>query len=310
MSKQYLTAQVIEDAHLADIFALAVTPTYIITASGDSSIKLWNTISPDHKLVHQFPVAHRLGAHHVVVSQEGQIAASAGFAGEIIIWDLNKLTRLHEISPSKDPGGIWALALSRQGDMLACSTCDGKVNIWDLKTEAPSIARQYGTKGSFGMCVDISPDGTLVASGHENGGIYMFNNETGRMHHSLHGIVKPVRSVRFSPFGKLLAAAGDANVVALFDVVSGEQVANLIGHTSWIFSLAWNFTGEHLVSVSFDGKAKVWSTETRTCVATHSESGGSLYAVQWMPKLPTTSEGFITGGASRTLCFYREASGE
>ncbi len=61
--------------------------------------------------------------------------------------------------------------------------------------------------------------------------------------------MKPVRSVSFSPFGKLLAAAGDANVVALFDVVSGEQVANLTGHTSWIFSLAWSFTGEYLVSV-------------------------------------------------------------
>jgi len=37
-------------------------------------------------------------------------------------------------------------------------------------------------------------------------------------------------------------------VVALFDVISGEQVANLAGHSSWVFAVAWNSTGDHLIS--------------------------------------------------------------
>ena len=52
----------------------------------------------------------------------------------------------------------------------------------------------------------------------------------------------------FSPGGKLLAAAGDSKVIALYDVASGEQVANLIGHTAWVFSLDWSHTGEFLLS--------------------------------------------------------------
>ena len=62
------------------------------------------------------------------------------------------------------------------------------------------------------------------------------------------GLVKPVRAVAFSPGGKLLAAAGDSKVIALYDVSSGEQVANLIGHGAWIFSLDWSDTGEYLLS--------------------------------------------------------------
>lgn len=62
------------------------------------------------------------------------------------------------------------------------------------------------------------------------------------------GLVKPVRSVAFSPGGKLLAAAGDSKVIALYDVSSGEQVANLMGHGAWIFSLDWSDTGEYLLS--------------------------------------------------------------
>ena len=60
--------------------------------------------------------------------------------------------------------------------------------------------------------------------------------------------MKPVRAVAFSPGGKLLAAAGDSKIIALYDVQSGEQVANLTGHGAWIFSLDWSDTGEYLLS--------------------------------------------------------------
>lgn len=45
-----------------------------------------------------------------------------------------------------------------------------------------------------------------------------------------------------------MAAAGDARVIALYDVSSGEQVANMMGHGAWIFSLDWSDTGEYLLS--------------------------------------------------------------
>ena len=112
------------------------------------------------------------------------------------------------------------------------------------------------------MCCQ-STDGRFTASGHENGGVYVFSNESGRLHHSLPGtyqshfscpslttlgLVKPIRAVAFSPGGKLLAAAGDSRVIALYEVSSGEQVANLIGHNAWVFSLDFSHTGEYLLS--------------------------------------------------------------
>jgi superkiller protein 8 len=96
--------------------------------------------------------------------------------------------------------------------------------------------------------------------------------------------VKPVRTVAFSPAGTRLAAAGDARVIALYDVSHGEQVANLTGHSAWIFSVDWSDTGEYLLSGSFDGKVKVWSIDQRTCVATHSETDKTLWCVKWLPK--------------------------
>jgi len=128
------------------------------------------------------------------------------------------------------------------------------------------------------------------------------------MIHSLPGLVKPVRDIAFSPGGKLLAAAGDARIIALYDYISGEQIANLTGHGAWITSLSWSHTGEYLLSGSLDGKVKVWSVEQRTCVAMHSESEKALWCVRWLPKTDRT-ERFVTAGSNCSIAIYREATG-
>jgi superkiller protein 8 len=62
------------------------------------------------------------------------------------------------------------------------------------------------------------------------------------------GLVKPVRAVAFSPGGRILAAAGDSKVIVLYDTSSGEQIANLSGHSAWVLSLSWSSSGEYLLS--------------------------------------------------------------
>lgn len=63
-----------------------------------------------------------------------------------------------------------------------------------------------------------------------------------------------------------------------------------------------------MVYSSFDGKVKVWATETHNCVATHGESDKALWSVKWLPKMGR-SEMFAVGGANGSISFYREASG-
>ncbi|KAH9223791.1 WD40-repeat-containing domain protein [Leptodontidium sp. 2 PMI_412] len=311
MSKQYLTTHTVDDAHITDIFSLAVTPAQVLSASGASSIKVHSTLSPDIPLAQTLTGAHKLGCHHLVTSRNGKTLASAGFGGEVKIWALSDDTgewiEEGKIVDGNKAGEIWAVALSEDGQFLASTTYDGRINVWDLKAGRKKI-REYETKGSFGLCIDISRDGKFTASGHENGGVYVFNNDTGRMLYSLPGLVKPVRTIFFSPACTRLAAAGDARVIALYDVQHGEQVANLTGHSAWIFSVDWSDTGEYLLSGSFDGKVKVWSIDQRTCVATHSETEKTLWSVKWLPKTGR-SEAFATAGANRSISFYREATG-
>jgi superkiller protein 8 len=215
-------------------------------------------------------------------------------------------------------GTYWAPALSSDGQFLALTTLDGRVDVYDTASISPRTdssspterLTQYETKGSFGMCVDISPDGAMTASGHQNGTVYIFANSTRRLAHALTGLIQPVRSVRFSPANRYLAAAGDARIIALYDCASGQQVANFTGHASWVTALDWNWSGELLLSAAYDGKVKVWSVGRRDCVATQTESEKCLWTVRWLYHAPQArNEVFVTAGAGKTLAFYREASG-
>lgn len=120
--------------------------------------------------------------------------------------------------------------------------------------------------------------------------------------------MKPVRSVAFSPASTRLAAAGDSKIIALYDVQHGEQVADLIGHSAWIFSVDWSDTGEYVLSGAFDGKCKVWSVDQSVCVATHSETEKGLWSVKWLVKTGR-NEGFAVAGSNKSITFYREATG-
>lgn len=350
MSKQYLTAHTLDALHPADIFTLATTPTSIFSGSGSASIRINSTRTSTFPLTQTLEQAHPLGCHHISAALCGTHAVSVGFDGTVKIWANETLLNAdpagglpdaddHWVEEKGEPlqdqskaGEIWAIALSAEARYLAATAADGRISVWDLTNPSARVKIQsWETKGSFGQCVDISTpastargqDGAreLVASGHASGAIYVFSLSSGRMVHSLPGLASPVRTVRFSPASTLLAAAGDARVIALYSVQSGEQVASLASGTglsssSWIFSVSWSpGTGEYLVSAGWDGKIRVWRTETGECVATMQEAEKAVWSVEWLKGnggqkgVQGRVEGFAAAGTGGGIRFYREAAG-
>jgi superkiller protein 8 len=175
-----------------------VTPTQLLCASGASSIKIYSTADPTIPLAQTLNSAHKLGCHHIATSRNGRRAASVGFGGEAKIWSISKSGEWVEegkVIDGNTAGEIWAIALSDDGQFLAGTTVNGRINVWDLEANRQKI-RTYGVAGSFGMCIDISRDGRFTATGHENGAVYVFNNETGKMLYSLPGMSRYKRIKR------------------------------------------------------------------------------------------------------------------
>lgn len=156
MSKQYLAEHTIDDAHRIDIYSLAVTPTQIISASGESSLKIHSTKEADFPIAQVLKNAHKLGCHHVVTSHDGRRAVSVGFGGEAKIWryDEGMWKDDGEIAEAPKAGELWAVVLSAEGRYLAGTTYDGRINVWDLD-DGKKLFVEYETKGSFGMSIDL-----------------------------------------------------------------------------------------------------------------------------------------------------------
>lgn len=53
-----------------------------------------------------------------------------------------------------EAGEVWAIALSEDGQFLASTSFDGRINVWD-KAAGQAKIRQFETKGSFGMAIDL-----------------------------------------------------------------------------------------------------------------------------------------------------------
>ena len=49
-------------------------------------------------------------------------------------------------------------------------------------------------------------------------------------------------------------------MIRLFDAVSREELAQLRGHSAYVFDVAWSPDGETLVSASGDGTLRLWHT--------------------------------------------------
>lgn len=160
-----------------------------------------------------------------------------------------------------------------------------------------------------------SRNGNLIACGYDDGSIYVYSVDTGRLAFSLSGHTGPIRCVKFSPAGSILAAGGESKVVSLYSMESGEHVANMSGHDAWIMYLDWNETGEYILTAAYDGKSKVWSVESRSAVATQNDSKRPLLCCGWLNKgwgpavIGGMNEGFVTVGDDRTIRWYREAAG-
>src|SRR2546426_5834492 len=66
----------------------------------------------------------------------------------------------------------------------------------------------------------------------------------------------------FSPDGRL-GARGHGRVVRVWDIATGEDTAEFLGHTSDVSSLAFTADGRSLVSGGRDGAIRVWNLAAR-----------------------------------------------
>jgi WD40 repeat protein len=137
------------------------------------------------------------------------------------------------------------------------------------------------------------------------GNVSQIFSATIRLITTLTGHTDLVRSVAFSPDGRLLASGSDDKTIKLWEVATGSLVRTLSGHTSIVFSVAFSPDGRLLASGSADWTVKLWEVASGSLVRTLSGHPGSVNSVAFSPD----GRLLASGSSGTTIKLWEVATG-
>ena len=204
----------------------------LAAGGADGKVYLWDV---DAQTVRTVLIGHTDDVSRVSFSPDGNTLASGSDDRTVRLWDASTGGQIAILTGHI--GRVNRVSFGRNGKTLASfSHEDGIVHKWDLATRIPKFTisgygRLRGTQLDEPQDVIFGPDGkTLASIGSDDGAIYLWDVATGRERLSLNGcrvVGEDIRSMNFSPDGKTLASGGSDDMVRLWDVASGREIAVL-----------------------------------------------------------------------------------
>jgi hypothetical protein len=166
--------------------------------------------------------------------------------------------------------------------------------------------RANGPKPCPVFTVAFAPDGKILASGHEDGSVRLWDPRTGKEIRLLEGHRGAVKAVIFTPDGKRLASAGADSIIRIWDLTTGRQVRGLTSHKDGVEALACSRNGKVLASAGEDHVVRLWDLATGELLHQLDRHLGTVHSLAFAPDGKTLA----SGGIDRTVRLWDVADGK
>ena len=250
------------EGHLYYVGSLAFSADGLLLASGDNSgvVRLWNAEDlTEYATLESLGAAYRFG-NELLFSSTGKFARIGSCDSvELITFDTPITSR--EINGFMC--SLQAVEFNDEGVAVVALSDSGTTYTWSIRTEDMERLSTGGATPPDTHEV-TSPDGTLIATGGNDGMVRLLDAETGEERTRLFGHIRAVNSVAFSPDGRLIASGSLDRTIQIWDVETAlanpdtPALVVLEGHTSGVTSVTFNHDGTLLASASYDGTIRLW----------------------------------------------------
>ncbi|KAG0698231.1 WD40-repeat-containing domain protein [Suillus ampliporus] len=204
---------------------------------------------------------HTYAIRAVAVFPDRRRMVTASFDKTLRLWDLRTGVVLRKMEGHRSE--VLALAVSRDGQLIASGDNNGEVIAWHGETGEPLTAQPIQAHSSWINSLDLSPDGTALAIGTSERTMKLWSTTTWEMQGDAISCSASVRCVRYSPSGELLAVATDLHI-EIYNPSTRECVAKFKDRGCCNMSLAWTPNGTRLLSTGDIGDPTIreWDTST------------------------------------------------
>jgi WD40 repeat protein/tRNA A-37 threonylcarbamoyl transferase component Bud32 len=255
LSRRSVRQSTVLDGNTDRVWCAVYSPDGRTLASGseDGIITLWDVASGQPLRTLR---GHRASVRALAFDATGQRLASAGYDDRVKVWDLD--TGQARTFTALDTGWVHGVAFAPSGRQVA-AVSNYTVKAWDTTTGAQV---PLGAHEHFWVVSSVAfrprKGGLQMASASWDQTIKIWDVPAGQPVVELRGHKGRVRSVVFTPDGRLLVSASNDGTVKLWDVATGKAIRTLTGHTNAVVSVTCSADGHFLASASQDQTVKVW----------------------------------------------------
>jgi WD40 repeat protein len=162
--------------------------------------------------------------------------------------------------------GIWACALTPDGQRVVSASRDKTLRVWDMRS-GELLAVLEGHDDEARDCA-VMPDGRRVVSASSDRTLRIWDLETAQCITTLTGHQSRVLACSVTPDGRRIVSASSDRTLRVWDAATGDALTILAGHEGEVRDCAVTPDGRRVVSVSRDGCLRIWNLEAGTAEAT------------------------------------------
>jgi WD40 repeat protein len=149
--------------------------------------------------------------------------------------------------------------------MVVFPSSPHSVIVWNLATNQRVGELELPLGWVFGLAFSPGGDRIAIVAG---GQVTIWDVKTRTIVQKIGPVGQEIRSIAFSPDGKLLALPTEETVIGIWDWEKNHKLATFDGHTAFVDTVAFSPDGKTLASGSYDGTVKLWSMDLKQSVAT------------------------------------------